>query len=100
MKEDCLYFYILFIINNFFALMLIHNFGISSFIFGVKIRTLFVGVIYKKINSLSLNSIDNFSKGKIINITAAELTNLELPFAYFSHVLLLPYLLWLSTFLL
>ena len=35
-----------------------------------KVKCMFIGVIYKKIHSLSLNSIDRFEKGKIINIAA------------------------------
>jgi len=42
---------------------------------GVKCKSLLIGVIYKKILSLTLNSIDMFSKGKIINICSSELTN-------------------------
>ena len=39
-------------------------------LFGSRLRFMLTGVIYKKIHSLSLNQIDLFSKGKIINIAA------------------------------
>jgi hypothetical protein len=50
-----------------------HHLALSVHHFGAILKATFIGVIYKKIHSLSLNSIDNFKKGKIINLASAEL---------------------------
>ena len=59
-----------------------------------------IGVVYKKIHSLSLNSIDTFSKGKIINIAGAELMAFGNYLPYYPNVILLPWYLFISSFLL
>jgi len=57
-------------------------------------------MIYKKIHSLSLNSIDNFSKGKIINISGSELNVLEYPIKLCGVVFFLPYIMIVTLILL
>ena len=59
-----------FIIMSLMLICILHWSWHLGYIFGMKVQFMFIGVIYKKIHSLSLNSIDRFSKGKIINIAA------------------------------
>ncbi len=54
-----------------------HKHSSIALIAVTKFRFMMMGVIYKKIHSLSLNQIDQFSKGKIINIVAQELLTVE-----------------------
>jgi len=56
--------------------------------------------MYKKIHSLSLNSIEYFNKGKIVNIAATELEALECAFGMHPSVILMPFYLFTCTYML
>jgi len=91
-----LYFFIFIFIQIINAFWL-HHLALHLHNFGVLIKSTLIGTIYKKIHSLTLNSIDKFSKGKIINIASAELSQISGGLGLLPCVFLLPYFIIICT---
>ena len=95
-----IYYFIVFIIIQLSNSIYLHHYALAMHNFGAILKATLVGVIYKKIHSLTLNQIDIFSKGKIINIASSELAVLQTAFGLHPVVILLPYFIVLCTVML
>jgi len=65
--------------------------GHFDFIIGAEIRLALTGFIYKKINSISTNSLQEISSGKVINIISNDLNDLDFGYGYIFPTLISPY---------
>jgi len=65
--------------------------GHFDFIIGAEIRLALTGFIYKKLNSVSANSLHEISSGKVINIISNDLNDLDFGYGYIFPTLISPY---------
>ena len=95
-KESIVFEEILPIVLNFSVLYFLTQFcetwvGHFDFIIGAEIRLTLTGFIYKKINSISANSLQEISSGKIINIISNDLNDVDFGYGYVFPTLISPY---------
>ena len=67
-----------------------------TFVSGGKVRLTVTSLLYKKLNSISLTSLHEFQIGKVINLIANDLNDVDYGAIFMPSVVLCPYILLLA----
>jgi len=67
-----------------------------SYVGGGKLRLAITGLLYKKLNSISLTSLHEFQIGKVINLIANDLNDIDYGVIFIPTLLLCPYMMILG----
>ena len=98
--ESLVYHLLAFIICNFCSIIIENIANYDSAKLGRIVRMSILGFIYKKLNISTLSSVQGISIGKIVNLLSNDIKDLDLGLVYFSSVLLAPWSLFISCYVL
>jgi ATP-binding cassette, subfamily C (CFTR/MRP), member 4 len=75
------------------------NYWNSLYLYGARIRLTITGLVYKKIQSIALSSLQQLNIGKVINLLANDLNDIDIGYCWYWPLLLSPINLLLSGWL-